>query len=70
MKPTSNCCVVPGWVRGGSPIFTLTLLFLLKLDSQFSVIAIHSVFTVRLNSSGRAEIGMSLPDFGEEELDI
>ena len=29
-----------------------------------------SGFSVYLNGSGRAEVGMSLPDFAEEELDI
>ena len=35
-----------------------------------SVIGTATVFTVRLKGSGRAEIGMIIPDFTEEELDI
>ena len=34
------------------------------------MIETDSVFAVQLSGSERAEIGMSLPDFAEEELDI
>ena len=34
------------------------------------MIGADPVFTVQLNGSGRAEIDMTLPNFGEEELDI
>ena len=44
--------------------------FLSKTDSPFSIIGKDTVYTVQLNSSGRAEIGMTLPDFVEEELDL
>ena len=52
------------------PIFTLNLLFLSKIDSTISAIGADAVFTIQFNDSGKAEIGMSLPDFAEEKLDI
>ena len=70
MKPISNCIVVPGWVRDGISLFTLSLLFFSKVDSPFYVITISAVSTVQLNGSGRSEIDMTLPDFAREELDI
>ena len=70
MRPASNCSVTPGWAIGGSPICALSLLFLLKTDSTFTMIGTDSVSTVQLNGSGRSEIDMILPDFEGEELDI
>jgi len=56
--------------RGGIPLFTLNLLFCSKPESHFFMIKTYAVFTVQLNGSGRAEIGMTLPDYAKEELDI
>ena len=53
----------------GRPICTLSLLFLSKIDSTISVIETFDGFVVQLNGSGRAEIGMTLPDFAVKELD-
>ena len=70
MKSTSNCTVVTGRVRGGRPIFALSLLFFSNTDSPFSMIGVDAVSTVQLNGSGRAEICMTLSDFAEEEVDL
>ena len=70
MSPVSNCSVVLDWANGGRLNFILNLLFLSKTDSIFFMIETDSVFAVQLSGSERAEIGMSLPDFAEEELDI
>ena len=41
-----------------------------ETDSIISVIETAVGFVVHLNGSGRAEIGISLPTFAEEEIDI
>ena len=46
------------------------LLFFSNIDSPFSMIGTDGVFTVQFNGSGRAEIGMTLPDSAREELDF
>ena len=70
MKPVSNYLLVPDWLNGGNPICTLCLLFISKIDSPLSLIEASLGFSVQFNGSGRAELGMSLPNFAEEELDL
>ena len=70
MKLASNCTIVTRWARCGRLIFTLSVLFFSNTDSLFFVIGTDAVFTVQLNGSGRAEIGMTLPDFEGEELQL
>ena len=62
--------LVPDWLNGGNPICTLCLLFISKIDSPLSLIEASLGFSVQFNGSGRAELGMSLPNFAEEELDL
>ena len=70
IKSKSNYTIVPGWDRGGRPIFALSLLFFSNTDSPLSMIGADAVLTVQLNGTGRSERDMILPDFEGEELDI
>ena len=66
-SPVENI-IVPR-VRGGISICIMTILFLSKVDSSFSMIGGDEI-VVLANSNRRTEIGLLAPGFVEEELDI
>ena len=65
--PSDDYCILAYTMWEAECLF---LPFYSKTDSPFSMIGVDTVFTVHLNGSEIAEMGMILPGFAEEALHL